>query len=236
MDLEKQVFSEIGERGRQAQRKTIDGIFEFAQAVKDMHDAAETVQGGTRFSQLCKEEWGISKDVSSMWLKIGRSLDKLSALGPRLPPSYRAIYELLKLDESHWSKISVGPSITRADIESYRLRLRQDKFREEASSRFNRETAKEKPKEKPREAPREEKKEKPGTNYGPRLEITEEEAIELFGGIPHTELALNCLYKCAAQRFHPDKGGDTEKFKMLQKAKAYFEKYIRDLEFFKQHV
>ena len=50
-----------------------------------------------------------------------------------------------------------------------------------------------------------------------------------------TAADLNCAYRKAAHRHHPDKGGDAEKFKEISAAYNFLKNYTGNLPKFKIH-
>jgi len=126
-------IEEIVQRGISAQHKTIEGIFEFARCVVDLKNECTKIQGGSEFSIIAKDRWGISQSASSMWLKIGNS-KKLITNGNKfkLPLSWKTIYHISNLTEEQL-KIGVDEGIinseaTRQDIIEFKNRLNAPKI------------------------------------------------------------------------------------------------------------
>jgi hypothetical protein len=108
------------DRGRQAQRKTIEGILEFAQCVKELRDRCGD-STRTDFTKLAKEEWGLSSIRASEWLKIGHKIkfDLITSL----PTSVSTLAELATLSEEQFKALSPTPSTTRMDVVNFKMGL-----------------------------------------------------------------------------------------------------------------
>ena len=125
-----ELQTNIIERGKAAQRKTIEGIIEFAQCVAELKDKSSKSQGGTDFGKLAKEHWGINKASTSMWIKINDNKDKLFnfiKLFNSPISSYSKAYEIAITDDSVISlaidkKLSLE---TRQDIIDFKRSLTQ---------------------------------------------------------------------------------------------------------------
>ena len=107
------------DRGRAAQRKTVEGIFEFASCVLELKESANTTQGGTDFAKLCKKEWGISESVTSKFLAISKS-ERLSSVERLLPSSYNTLYSIAIMPDDVFNKALdervISPSATGTEI------------------------------------------------------------------------------------------------------------------------
>ena len=86
--MEIQINNSLQERGLNAQRKTIEGIFEFAQCVVELKESSKIIQGGSNFRQLAFEWWGISSQGCNHWIMIGKQLETLKFNFKVLPRSY----------------------------------------------------------------------------------------------------------------------------------------------------
>jgi len=126
-------IEEIVQRGISAQHKTIEGIFEFAQCVVDLKNECTKIQGGSNFSTIAKERWGISKQAASQWLKIGNN-KKLYTNGiqSKLPMSWRTIYQISNLTEDQLKlgldERIINQEATRQDIIEFKNRLNAPKI------------------------------------------------------------------------------------------------------------
>lgn len=121
--LEDIMKEELKERGLNAQRKTVDGIFEFAQCMVDLKEECGKVQGGSTYTNEAQREWGINDSACSMWIKI-QEKELLFYKKEVLPSSYQSIYGLSTLSEEDFkSGIESGvinPGMSQADVTAYK--------------------------------------------------------------------------------------------------------------------
>jgi len=116
-------LQQIKDRGDKAQRKTVEGILDFAQCMVELYESCETISGGSTFTAIASEWWGFSFQTCCKWRAIGQS--ELSPTGRKLlPPSWRTIYEISKLTTQQYDKaLSEGiihPNMTRDDLMTFK--------------------------------------------------------------------------------------------------------------------
>jgi hypothetical protein len=68
--------------------------YEFQQWCKEKYPK----QGGSMFAQFAIERFGMKKDSSSKWAKIGSYYNELSRIARKLSPDYTAVLEYTKLE------------------------------------------------------------------------------------------------------------------------------------------
>lgn len=83
-------INQIIERGQDIQRKTVEGIFEFAQCVADLKVACDHGE----FQRLAEQKWGLKETARVTWIKISNQNRDLIA---DLPPSYSTIELITRL-------------------------------------------------------------------------------------------------------------------------------------------
>ena len=119
-------IKDIIDRGKAAQRKTVEGILEFGLCVMELRDSpeVESVSGGSTFTKFCANEWGIGKNTTSLFLGIGLKYSELSRAAGNLPNSPESISYLAGL------KSDLRDSVIKVELiatDTTRSRLREIK-------------------------------------------------------------------------------------------------------------
>jgi len=109
----------LKQKGLNAQTKTVEGILEFAQCVKELKENSK--QG--EFRKNAEEWWNIKSSSISEWIKISED-SRSAAKSGILPPSYKTINELTKLDDNLFNDAvksgDINPSMTITDAKALR--------------------------------------------------------------------------------------------------------------------
>ena len=124
-------IKDIIDRGKSAQRKTVEGILEFGLCVSELKETAKSVSGGSNFAKLCADEWGISQPTSSLFLGIGLNYAELISSTDKLPNNVEPIAYLAGLESVLRGSIIeagiIAADTTQADIRAYKrlIKMRQ---------------------------------------------------------------------------------------------------------------
>jgi len=114
------VNEDLKQRGLSAQRKTLAGIFEFAECMVELDNECVTKQGGSTYSQVAQEWWGIgSQAAASDWLRIGLD-ENLPAMQMSLPASKETLLYIarLTLEQKQYGLDQgiINPDMRRQDV------------------------------------------------------------------------------------------------------------------------
>jgi len=110
----KEIDNNLKERGLNAQNKTIEGIFEFAKCMIELKDSCRIEQGGSSFSKVSMEWWGISQSMSSKWLAIGTKFKDIPR-GISLPSAPSVLYQLTTLKKEEYDN-AISDGIINQDL------------------------------------------------------------------------------------------------------------------------
>ena len=235
-------IKDIIDRGKDAQRKTIDGISEFSLCVVELKSEATVISGGSDFGQLCKVEWGISPETASYFIRVGLKNKKLFVRAENLPANIRSLSYLCTLDDNLRDKIldegTIDAGSTRDDIQALQRRLTLKPKEVPTKKQLNDEKenikAEKEIKAKSAAAGKaamdnwsktwtsDEVKREKGKVVKSISKMSKREALSIIGidGESILKESLEILCKGLLHKYHPDKpGGNKDKFQSINKAR-----------------
>jgi len=225
-------IEQIIEKGLVEQKKTIDSIFGFAKCMIDLKSECNKIQGGSEFSKIASERWNISQSSCRQWLAIGLNETKLVTIGNDfLPDSYRTIYEMTTLSNENLKSLNLKSKPTRQYIIDYKNKLKQKEINKQ-NNKKQKETVKNFTEimdecsyqeqnefdNKLRESlKRSQEKIDKSRNNEIKVSMSEKQALKIFGlyQYPIDKIIIRFIYNGYSKIYHPDKGGNEEKMKML---------------------
>ena len=114
---------QLVETALNARAKTIENTLLFAACVYQLKLNADKKKGGSNFSKIVKERFGLSQPSANEWAIVGAKYSQLTAIAVSLPTSKRTLIDLTRLEPTELQAAieskKVTPELTREDVQRY---------------------------------------------------------------------------------------------------------------------